>query len=72
MIFCLSAFCKIFAALPLHYDTANITSKTLPQPPSEIYTGNDFKYDEPSNEPNFFERLWVQIKKAIVRFLNKL
>ncbi|GHT17761.1 hypothetical protein FACS189429_2600 [Bacteroidia bacterium] len=56
----------------MRYDTANIAPQTLPQPPSEIYTGNDFKYDEPGDEPNFFERLWFQIKKAIIRFLNKL
>lgn len=53
-------------------DTTFISPRHLPQPPSEIYTGNDFNYNEIPDEPNLVERFLLYVKKKIYDFLNNL
>jgi hypothetical protein len=46
--------------------------KSLPQPPSQIYTGKDFNYNEMPDKPNIIERILTAIQRTIVDFLNRL
>ena len=56
----------------LQYDSAKISPRKLPQPPSKIYTEKDFIYEEPPHSPNFLERFFSWIDGKIIRFLNRL
>jgi len=71
LIFCISIFCNA-AAEQLRYDKSAIAPRELPQPPSQIYTGNDFNYNEQIEEPDIFEQFFAYIWRKIINFLNKL
>jgi len=58
--------------MQLRYDTASVAPRQLSQPPSEIYKGNDFNYNETPEKPNFVEQFFYNIWNKIIRFLNKL
>ncbi|MCL2596205.1 MAG: hypothetical protein FWD66_00780 [Paludibacter sp.] len=72
LTFCLSVFYCEAKQVQLRYDTASVTPRHLPQPPSEIYTGNDFNYNEQPEEPNIVERFFYYIWEKIIHFLNNL
>ena len=68
VLFC----CNVFAAEQIKYDEEKVTPRSLPQEPSQIYTGRDFVYDEYKQEKNFFDRILDYIAERINNFLRKV
>ncbi len=69
MFFLLTAG-KIFAGTDSLYDTSRISPANLPQQPSKIYTGKDFIYEEPIQEPNILTQFILWAYHKIIEFLN--
>ncbi|MDR2684508.1 MAG: hypothetical protein LBB53_03895 [Prevotellaceae bacterium] len=59
---------NFFAAEKICYDNEPFKTRSLPQPPSQVYTVRDFQYNEPMRQPDIFERIWTKI----IDFINKI
>ncbi|MDR1877662.1 MAG: hypothetical protein LBQ84_08585 [Flavobacteriaceae bacterium] len=66
---CMNVFAKGDSLL---YDRSKIYPRTLPEKPSEIYTGKDFVYEEPIQQPNILTRFLTWIYNKFIDFLNEL
>ncbi|MDR3272033.1 MAG: hypothetical protein LBT29_00920 [Flavobacteriaceae bacterium] len=62
----------IHLSAKIQYDSAKISHRKLSNPPSKIYVGKDFVYEDPPHEPNFLERFLHWIWWKITEFLNSL